>query len=410
MRHASTLHIAWRNLWRNHRRTGLALLAIGVGQWAVLTTQGLMRGYGDNMQQAITGPLVGHVQIHHPDYRDEQALELVIQDTTGKLAAIAGLPHVENAVGRIQAGVLVAPRDDAFIATVIGIDVESESRPTGLISGNRTPLAPGHVMIGHRLAGKCGAGIGDEIALVGQAADGSLANDLFTVQQIIKGPSDIVNQTGVLMALADAQQFLQMPDQVHEILVRADRLEHVDALLPALQEMPALAGLEVAPWYEIVPELVMMIDMVDVSGWFVLILVMIAAVAGIMNTLVMSTYERMREFGMLLALGCSPRRIVRMIIIEALLLGSLGAALGTGAGGAFVAVFRRTGIDMASWGGEKLEDFAYAGMTIPLEIIPRIEWSDPLVGLAAVMIVSLLAAIWPAASAGRLDPTEAMRS
>jgi ABC-type lipoprotein release transport system permease subunit len=124
----------------------------------------------------------------------------------------------------------------------------------------------------------------------------------------------------------------------------------------------------------------------------------------------MSTYERMHEFGMLLALGCSPRRIVRMIMIEALLLGSLGVVIGTAAGGVFVAVFRRIGIDMGSWGGERLEDFAYAGMTIPFEITPRIEWIDPLVGLVAVMIVSLLAAIWPAASAGRLDPTEAMRS
>lgn len=406
----STLHIAWRNLWRNRKRTGLALLAIAVGQWAVLATQGLMRGYGDNMQQAITGPMVGHVQLHHPDYREERALELVIDETDSKLSSISALPHVVSAAGRIHAPVLMAPVREAFVATVIGIDVESESRPFGLISGNTDPLGPRHVMIGHRLARKSGAGAGDEIALVGQAVDGSLANDLFIVQSIVKGPSDVVNQTGVVMSLADAQQFLEMPDQVHEIIVRAKRLEHVDNLLAPLREAPVLAKLEIAPWYEIVPELVMMIDMVDVSGWIVLVLVLIAAVAGIMNTLVMSTYERMREFGMLLALGCSPRRIVRMIMIEALFLGILGVALGTALGVGFVAVFRESGINMASWGGEGLEDFAYAGMTIPLEIIPRIEWFDPLVGLVSVMMVSLLAAIWPAASAGRLDPTEAMRS
>lgn len=410
MMHTSTLCIAWRNLWRNKKRTALALLAIAVGQWALLASQGLMRGYGDNIQNAITGPMVGHLQLHHPGYREEHALDLVMDDADRKLAFITDLPQVTNAAARIYAPVLTAPGREAFIATVIGIDADTESKPYGLLSGCRKALKPGHVMIGYRLARKSGATAGEQIAVVGQAFDGSLANDLYTVQTVIKSPADVVNQSGVVMRLEDAQTFLGMENQVHEIVVRAKRSEDVPSIVMQLKTNALLNNLEILSWREIVPELVVVIDMVDYTGWLVLVLVLIAATAGIINTLLMATYERMHEFGMLLALGCRPIRIIGMIMIEAIFLGILGVVTGTLMGLLFIAVFRETGIDMAAWGGGHSEDFAYAGMRIPMEILPRIEWYDPCVGLAAVIIVSLLASLWPALSAGRLDPMEAMRA
>ena len=407
---ASTFRIAWRNLWRNRRRTLLAVLAITVGQWALLATQGLMRGYGDNIQRAITGPMIGHVQLHAPDYRDERALDLVIRDVPGKLQRIREVPAVRNAAARIYASVLAAPERDAYVATLVGIDVASESEPFGLLSGNREPLQPEHVMLGYRLAERSGAEPGDTIALIGQAADGHLANDLFTVQSVIKGPVDRVNQSGVVMALSDARRFLVMPDEAHEIVVRVKQLDAVGSVLTELQRMSVLSHLEILPWREIVPELVMIVDMVDYVGWFVLGLVLVAALAGIINTLMMATYERMHEFGMLLALGCRPLRIVRLIMVEAVLLGLLGVGTGTALGLGFIGITRRTGIDMASWGGDSVEQFAYAGMNLPLDIVPRLEPADPFIGLVAIVLVSLLAAAWPASLAGRLDPMEAMRS
>lgn len=407
---ASNLRIAWRNLWRSRKRTLLAVLAIAVGQWALLATQGLMRGYADNIQRAVTGPMIGHIQIHAPGYREKKALDLVIRDAPEKVKEIREVPGVEDAAARIYASVLMAPEREAFIATIVGVDVASESRPFGLLSGSETKLKSGHVMIGYRLARKSDAKIGDEIALVGSAIDGSLANDLYTVQAIIKGPVDLVNQSGVVMSLADARQFLVMPGEAHEIVIRTRHLEDVEPVLAAVRKIPALAGLEILSWKEIAPELVTIIDMTMASGWFVLIVVLIAALAGIVNTLMMATYERMHEFGMLLALGCRPGRIVRMILIEAVLLGFLGVAVGSAAGAAFVQATQKNGINMAAWGGDKTEDMAYEGLRLPLQIRPRLEPVDPLAGLAAVIVVSLVAAAWPAMTAARLDPMEAMRS
>lgn len=406
----STLSIAWRNLGRNRKRTALAVLAIAVGQFGLLATQGLMRGYADNIRRAITGPMIGHAQVHHPDWREERAMDLYIPDGETVLDRIRSEEMVAGAAARIYAPVLVAPERDAFIATVLGVDVDAESRPYGLLSGMEDHLPEGHVLIGYRLARKIRAGAGDELAIIGQAADGSYATGLFTVREVIRSPVDLVNQSGVVMDLEEARRLFVLPGGAHEIVVRGRPGTDAGELAGKLRSAPVLSELEVLAWREIVPEFAMIIEMVDYVGYFVLVLVFVAAVAGIANTLMMGTFERLHEFGMLLALGSRPRRLVRMIVVEAVLLGILGILTGTLMGGVFTAVAARTGIDMASWGGEHVGDLAYQGLKLPLEIYPRLEWLDPAVGAVAVIFTSLVAAVWPASVAAGLEPMEAMRA
>jgi ABC-type lipoprotein release transport system permease subunit len=284
--------IAWRNLWRNWKRTALALLAIGVGQWALLATQGIMRGYADNIQQTITGPMVGHLQIHAPGYRDKRAMDRVLDDVEPLVDRLRALPGVADAAARIYAPVLVAPVRDAYVATVVGVDVAAESKPFGMLSGYTGELRPGGVLIGEGLARRIKATVGQEIAILGSAVDGSMANDLYTVQAIISSPVELVNQHGIVMGLADARALMIMPGQAHEIIIRADRLDQVDGIMTTLAADPALAGQDVATWREIMPEFVMIIEMVDYVGYFLLALVLVAALAGITNTLMMATYER----------------------------------------------------------------------------------------------------------------------
>ncbi|MHC4519119.1 MAG: ABC transporter permease [Planctomycetota bacterium] len=405
------MKIGWRNLGRNKKRTALALLAIGVGQFALLASNGLMRGYADNIRLAITGPMIGHAQVHAPQWRKERALDLCMEDLPALMGEIRADEAVGSAGGRIYAPVLVAPEQDAFIAIVVGLDVDVESEPYGMLSGLGAPLPDRHVLLGHRLAKKTGAQAGDEIAVVGQAADGSLANDLYVVQDIISSPADLINQSGVVMSLANAQELFVMPDQAHEIVIRATQAGQAEQIVERLGQNPALAGAEIEAWQDIVPELVIILKTSDYVGYFVIVIVFIAAVAGIANTLMMATFERMHEFGMLLALGSRPRRLIRMIVIEAILTGILGVIIGTALGYLFVVGTADSGIDMASWGGSgEVKDMAYKGLNLPLHVYPRLEYSDTLMGLIAVMFTSLVASIWPAWIAARLEPMEAMRA
>ncbi len=406
----TTIKIAWRNLGRHKRRTLLAVLAIAVGQAALLAMNSTMHGYADAIRLAITGPMIGHLQVHHPEWREERAMDLVMYDIDKKIETIREDAAVLNAGARIYAPVLVAPKQDAFAAVVVGIDLDVESNDYGLLSGMQEKLKLQHVYVGHRLAKKIDVKPGDEIAVVGQGADGSLANDLYTVQEIIRSPADLINQVGIVMSLADAQQLVVMPKQAHEIVVRTKTAGQADALQARLARQEVLADTKVEVWQEIMPELTSMLKMVDVAGYFILFFVFVAAIAGIANTLMMSTFERMHEFGMLLALGTRPRRLVSMIVLEAVLLGLLGVIIGTLMGYGFVGIFRDSGIDFSalSSGGE-VKDAAYKGLNFPMHVIPRLEVRDSMIGFFAVMVTSLLAAVWPAWIAGRLQPMEAMR-
>ena len=404
-----TLQIAWRNLGRSKKRTGLALLAIAVGQFALLATSGLMHGYADNIQAAITGPMIGHVQIHDPNWRDERALDLMLQDVNALLQTVAAYPQVESVAARIYSPVLVAPQQEAFVAMIVGVEPEVESREYGLLSGLDTPLEPGKVLIGYRLARKMQVEPGQEIAVIGQSVDGFMANALYRIQDVIRCPADMVNLSGIVMSLADAQTFLAMPDSAHEIVVRTGPSVDSQGLADALTQAPQLAGTEILAWQQLVPELVIVIKSADFTAYFVLVLVFIAALAGIANTLMMSTFERTHEFGMLLSLGCRPGRIALMIVMEALLIALLGILLGTILGYAFVAVTEESGIDMASRGDSEADDLAFKGLALPLNVYPRLEPGDSLLGVVAILLTSLIASIWPTWVAARLEPMEAMR-
>ena len=382
--------MAWRNLGRNRRRTALAILAIAVGQFALLASNGMMHGYADNIRLAITGPMIGHAQIHAPSWRDDRAMDQTLRDVSDVLAKVRADDAVRNASPRIYAPVLAAPKQDAFAAVVVGVDVPSESADYGMLSSMTQTLEPGQVLIGYRLARRMQAKPGQEIAVVGQAADGSIANDLYHVRDIIKCPADLVNQLGVVMPLAAAQRLFVLPDQAHEIVIRTLQSGQAPALVDRLKAEPTLANTEIVTWQQVVPQLRQVLETADYVGYIVLGLVLIAAVAGIANTLMMATFERLHEFGMLLALGTHPGRLVGMIMVEAVMLGIMGVLIGSLLGLGFVAITSHTGVNMASWGGQggEMEDLAFQGLNLPLLVYPSLEGRDVAMGLVAVALVS----------------------
>ena len=210
------------------------------------------------------------------------------------------------------------------------------------------------------------------------------------------------------MNLDDAREFLYMGPDAHEIIVRARTGGIVDPLAETLAgEHPDFA---VLTWTKLVPDLALMVRMSDYAGYIVVLLVMIAAVAGIANTLMMSVFERSHELGMLLALGAAPRRLVGILMTEAVLIGVVGIAVGTTGGLIAIGLANINGIDFASWGGEDVRDMAFQGLNLPLHVFPRLELLDILIGLVATSITALIASLWPAWITSRLEPISAMRA
>jgi ABC-type lipoprotein release transport system permease subunit len=404
-----TLRLAWRNLWRNGRRTALALAAIGLSVALVLVYDGILRAYGDWMLETITGPMLGHVQAHAPGWRQDRALDRTLRGVSGAVAALRREADVGGASARLYAPALAALGEEGFAVVVLGLDAEAESRPMRLLAGARQPIGGRRVLMGRPLADLMGAREGDRVALVGQGADGSLANDLFTLAGVVETPVDFVNRQAVLMDLGAAQELFAMPDEAHEIVVHARHPDHARPLADRLRGMPALGGAEVLDWQTLAPEMRGLVQLVSVAWVFVLLLVFVAAAAGVANTMLMATFERTRELGMLLALGTGPGRVVRMILAEAVALGLVGALVGSVLGGGLVAVTHAPGIDYATLTGGGPSEVSFAGLRWSLRLHPTLAVVDFVRVVVAVVFTSVAAAAWPAVRASRLQPAQALR-
>jgi len=413
MTSTSTLRIAWRNLGRNRKRSLLALGAIAVGQLAFLATTALMNGYGEQYLNSATGPMVGHIQIHAPGWRDDRSIDLTLGDIDANLTEIRREPQVDYASPRVFAPALAALAEDGFMSMVVGVDPEVESHPRGLLAGEHlSGQIGGHrVLVGSGFARKHDIEPGMEIAVIGQDVDGSIANDLFTVSNVIATPVAIVNNLGIVMSMDDAQDLLLMPDQAHEIVIHVKDRELLSNTVTRVSSLPCLSGAEVLPWQEIVPYIVTIVNFLDVYKFIILFIVFIAAAAGIANTMLMSTFERTHEFGMLLSLGCGPGRLSKIIAVEAVILGLLGVAIGTALGLGLVALTSESGIDYAALGGsESAFEVDFQGLQITSHVFPKINASDVALGVIAVFLTSLIAVIWPMVHVVRLEPMEAIRS
>jgi ABC-type lipoprotein release transport system permease subunit len=406
---SSTLRIAWRNLWRNRRRTALALTAIGLSQALVIFYGGILRGYSDWMVETITGPMLGHAQVHAPGWRKERAMDETLPHAAESIAAIRRVPEVEDASGRIYAPALAAKGRQGYAVIVLGVSPQEESGRSGLLASAKTLPSGRRVLVGSALASQMGLAPGDTLAVIGQAADGSLANDLYPIAGVVTTPVDLVNRMGVVMDLREAQTLFVMPDEAHEIIIRARRADEAADVAARVAALPLLRGEEVLDWKQIAPEMLDLVDLVEVSWLFVLVLVFIAAAAGVANTMLMATFERVRELGMLLALGARPARIVRLIVVESLALGVTGALLGTGLGALVVAITHRTGVDFAALVAGSPSDVAFMGMNMSMTVFPSLAATHVVQGFLAVAVTSMVASVWPAARAARLQPSQAMR-
>lgn len=417
---SSVIRIAWRNLGRNKRRTGLALAAIGLGQMFVVCINGLTAGMFQEMLTTITGPMIGHVQVHHPDWAEERAIDLYVENLEAATRAIKAVPGVTSVSPRILSAVLAASGvktgqpATAEPAMVIGLDVEVESQTDGILeflSNDEYPSEKG-VAMGKVLAKKLGLKVGDEVAIIGQDAEEFPVSDLFTVTALVGGNVDIVKRMGIILPLDTAQEFFALQDRAHEIVIGGEDHREADILAASIRDIESLKGAKVLPWDEVNPLFGMIMG---VKFWYDLIFVgilFVAAAAGIANTMMMSTFERSHEFGMLLALGTTPNRIVSMIMVEAVVLGISGVVLGSIAGTIAVLITGYTGIDYMAFAapGIDIEDMSFQGLNISLVIYPIFEFHNIIYGAIAVSLTSVAVSIWPARAASRLQPTEAMRA
>ncbi|MFZ5981039.1 MAG: ABC transporter permease [Candidatus Zixiibacteriota bacterium] len=397
---------AFRNIFRQKRRSLLTILTMFGGFTLAALAIGVADGTYSYIINMFTRNQLGHIQVHQKDYLDRPSLFRTVDDYTALGEKIAGIKGVEAWTPRLYSAGLVSVADRSSSAQIIGIDPSLETPATKfdrkVIEGRNLAYEANHeALIGKGLAEVLKAKLNDDIVIVSQAADGSIANDLYRIVGIIDVGDDISNRSAFYLHLDDARELLVLDGRVHEIAVIIDDIDDVYETAGEIERLLNKPDLSVQPWQDFARSFYHAMQ-ADLQGnWIMLLIVNLIVAVGVLNTVLMTVLERTREYGVLRAMGTRPTSIFRLVITEVFFMVIISIVIGTVLSIVFNSLLAVYGIPMPitfTYGGVEFDRW-YAAVTPRSLYIPMI----------TVFIVALLVSIFPAARAARIAPANAMR-
>jgi len=399
--------MAWRNLMRHKRRTILTALTMSVSLAGCITMACWMAGIVGTVHTALVDQQVGHFQIHHADYPTTMDPYETVAEANNVLNWLAQEPSVAFASPRVLGfGLFGGQGEDAATGAFFGVDPALESKLTKLdtlVTAGEWLSKPGTATVGKKLADELDLKPGDELLVVTNALDGSFGDRVFTVAGVFES-NNVALDGGAYVTIEDAQALLAMEEAVHEIVVLTNDEEQIQAVTDAGNG--AYPELAFRPWWDVSPEAVEAEAMQGVSnGIFSFIILGIAAFI-IINTLLMSVYERTREFGVLTAVGMKPKHVVQLVLTESFLLACASAIGGLTLAGTATWFLVNKGVNLAvaegkgfQMGSVTLDPVVYAAWDFQAMVLPTV----------LLFTVSVVGGLWPAMRAAGLDPVVALR-
>jgi len=328
------LTLSWRNLWRNHRRTGIMLGAIAVGVWAMIFMTALMRGMVDDMLSQGIRNLPGHIQIQHPDFLDDPSVANSIAVPGAEFEALLQRLESKRWTTRIRVPAVIASERETRGINLIGIEPAAEDDVSGLpalLSEGRFFESPldGGVIIGAKLAERLETRLGKRVVVMSQDPDNNIRERGFRIVGIYRARLPGLEEFNVYAARDTLQRLLRIEGRVSQIIVVGEDYREIEPLYRQLRQQ-APPDLQVRAWYEIDTYLAAMFNMMDGFVLVWVIIIFLALSFGLVNTLVMAIFERVREIGLIQALGMRPALILYQILMESTLLLLIGLGLGNG--------------------------------------------------------------------------------
>lgn len=402
------LRLAWRNVWRQRRRTLIIALAMGVMMSLLVLYDGLIGGF----EQAIYGNAIqllgGNIQVHAPGYNEKIGRKplIALTDPDALIRVAEGHADVVAAAKRINTGGVVTNREGAFSVSVIGVEPDKELQISPVaqnitVGRYLNPDDGDLIVIGQGLATAMGITVGDRITMVARATHEQNRQRTMTVVGIYDVGVPTVEKTTIYMSLLEAQQLFGLDGQVTEVVVSLKQIGQETGVVNHLNAN--LSGYEVDTWINSFPELKQTMDMkTSTMGVFGIIMLSVVAI-GILNSQMMAVFERTREIGVMGALGMKPGGVMILFLLEGTLIGVMGAVVGAALGTLINGALAYYGIDYG--GFADLTEYTalisgriYSQM-VPLKVLQH--------GLT-VMIIATLAAFLPARDASSREPAAAL--
>jgi ABC-type lipoprotein release transport system permease subunit len=418
------LIMAWRNIWRHPRRTLLTTLAIALACVLLIFMLSFQFGSYETMINASIKIHTGHLQIQAEGYQEKKEMRRVIEDPQAVQRALAAIPQVRAQAPRARAFALVSSSVRSYGVMVEGIEPRAEARVSTLsqiikegsyLTG--APVTDGdglpRALLGYLLARNLRVGVGDELTLLGQGRDGSVAATAVVIGGIYRSGMDDFDRGSIQISLEAFQEIFAMGAAVHEIVVAGGRLGDAGPIAAALG--PSLAAiadqnpagdhhaLVCLSWDELLPGLKQAIGMDLVSGLISYLILIIVVAFSILNTFLMAIFERTHEFGVMMAIGTRPARLTRLVLTESAGMTLVGIGVGMVLGCLLTGYFATRGIHL----GGASELFRQYG--IPDTLYPRLSPITILAGPVTVFLITFVAALYPALKIRGLRPVEALR-
>lgn len=401
------MKLAWRNMFRNKRRTIIASIAIGIGLASLIFSAALMEGMVNNMIHSATSSFLGEAQIHGGDFRESQEVEKTVKNLDQVKAELRQDPLVSNFTPRTLCMGMISSPANVNAVLMVGVEPETEkylSKMDDVITQGDFFQGdnPRDIVIGSKLAETLEIALGDRVVMtVAQAETGDLSQEMFRISGIYHFDIKEMDTGMAFVRLNTAQKMLGLGSEVHQIAVRfKDTQSALNPDLPFWKNYSKY-GNEAVPWTTLLPQMKAVLSMTNISLLFMALILGIVVIFGIINTLFMSLYERMFEFAVMRAVGTRSGGLRKLIILEAGALGIISSIFGVSLGMIVTKILSYTGIDYRG--------IEFAGTMFHELIYPVVTGWHYIVFPIGVLVFTMLVGIYPAIAAGRLRVADALR-
>jgi ABC-type lipoprotein release transport system permease subunit len=399
--------IAWKNIWRNRVRSGVIISAITIGMFAGVFTATFYKGWINQRLEAGVETEVSHIQVHHPEFGENFELKNSIPGGNTLAEDISREEFVNGVSARMVAQAMIASSETGTGVKILGIDPEKEKKVTNLYTKipdgkyfegvKRNPI-----LIGKKLAEKLKVKLHSKLVITLQDSQGHLTNEAFRICGIYSVGNGMFEEMNVFVLKTDLARFVQLDESTtHELVVHLKDHGELDSSSKTLAEKHP--DLLVQNWKQMTPELGILNEYGNIYIYFFIGIILLSLGFGIVNTMLMAVMERVKEIGMLMAVGMSKFRVFWMLMLETVLLTLTGGFFGIVLGIAVTLATMRTGINLSFY-AEGLEDMGYSS-----HVFPVVEFEMVGVIVLLVLITGLVASIYPARKALKYKPAEAIR-
>ncbi len=401
------LKLAYRNLWRNKRRTYITIASVLFAVFFAVLLRSIQLGVYEKMIGNVVGQYSGYMQIHKKGYWEEQTIDNVIPYSDSLAMTVEGNDLIRQVLPRLEGFVLAATDDHTRGAMINGIDPTREGAMLQLnkklVKGKVFAADDKSVLLGEGLADYFGLTAGDTLVMLGQGYRGISARGKYPVAGIVKLNAPILNDNLIFMPLAEAQWFYGTEGMITGYVLDMNYNDNIPRLARRIEAQVDTAQYEVMAWQEMMPELVQVIQADSAGGQIMLFILYMVITFGMFGTVLMMTAERQYEFGVLISIGMKRWQLAMTVLLESIFISTIGMILGLIAAFPIILYFHRNPIDLAGNAAQAIEKYGFEAV-MPASLDPSVSITHA----SIILIISILISIYPILILARLKPVRSM--